>query len=344
MILSLLFYSFTSQAIPLKKIELTREQSAAIKEFNRQSAQMKSIFTGRPAPSRPFSEVESAGYLFFSADNDFDSTEAKRIMAKNLPSDVTLVIFTEPGDDIPALRARYSGVIAASRLKIVEIDGARRGFWARDGLPVPVWSDAKELEMVDAHYYHRFEPDAAIAGWFHSYLRQVGFYFEGGNFMTNDDGACVTVDNSRSIEIPNEIFSDEYGCKKLVRLPFEKGIGHVDESVRFFSTKVVATDSSSYARRLAAEGFDVRMLPRPDQEYETYANALIVNGTAFVPVYGEANDEKALDVYRAAGFKVFPINSDMLSNQGLGSIHCITMTYPQVPFDKLLESLGGRVL
>jgi hypothetical protein len=344
MILSLLFYSFTSQAVPLKKIELTREQSAAIKEYNRQNGQMKSIFANKPAPLRPFSEVESAGYLFFSADNDFDSAEAKRTMAKNLPSDVTLVIFTEPGDDVAGLRARYAGMIDASRLKIVEISGARRGFWARDGLPVPVWSKTNELEMVDAHYYHRFEPDTTIAGWFHSYLRRINFYFEGGNFMTNDDGACVTVDNDRSTEIPNEIFTGEYGCKKLVRLPFEKGIGHADESVRFLTTKVVATDSPSYARRLTAEGFDVRLLPRPDRDYETYANALVVNGTAFVPVYDEANDQKALDVYRAAGLKVFPINSDMLSNQGLGSVHCITMTYPKVPFDKLVESLDGRVL
>jgi hypothetical protein len=344
MIVSLLFYSFTSQAVPLKKIELTREQNAAIREYNRQSAQKKSIIANKPVPARPFSEVESAGYLFFSADTDFDSADAKRIMAKNLPSDVTLVIFTEPGDDLAGIRARYAGVIDASRLKIVEISGASRGFWARDGLPVPVWSRTNELEMVDAHYYHWFEPDTTIAGWFHSYLRRINFYFEGGNFMTNDDGACVTVDNDRSITIPNDIFTEEYGCKTLVRLPFEKGIGHVDESVRFFSTKVVATDSPSYASRLTAEGFDVRLLPRPDKEYETYANALIVNGTAFVPVYGEGNDQKALDIYRAAGLKVFPINSDMLSNQGLGSIHCITMTYPKVPFDKLVESLDGRVL
>lgn len=344
MFLSLLLYSFASQAAPLKKIELTREQSAAIEEYNRQSAQMNHIMANKPAPARPFSEVEEAGYLFFASGTDFDSAEAKQIMAKNLPQGVTLVIFTEPGDDIAGLRRRYAGAIDASRLKIVEISDARRGFWARDGLPVPVWSKTSELELVDAQYYHYFEPDQTIAGWFHSFLRRINYYFEGGNFMTNDDGACLTVDNNRSRSIPADVFTEQYGCKKLVRLPFEKGIGHVDESARFLSRNVVVTDSATYQRRLQSEGFDARLVPRPDQEYETYVNALLVNGTAFVPVFGERNDQKALDVYRAAGLKVVPITSNELSNDGLGSIHCITMTYPKVPFDKLLESIGGKQL
>lgn len=344
MFLSLLLYSQLGHAAPLKKFELSREQDSAISEYNRQSAQMLGVLANKPAPARPFSEVEEAGYLFFAADTDFDSAEAKQIMAKNLPAGVTLVIFTEPGDDITGLRKRYSGAIDPSRLKIVEIIDAGRGFWARDGLPVPVWSKTDELELVDAQYYHYFEPDQTIAGWFHSFLRKINFYFEGGNFMANDDGSCLTVDNTRSKQIPSDVFAEQYGCKKLVRLPHEKGIGHVDESARFLSRNVVITDSTSYQRTLQSHGFDVRIVPRPDEEYETYINALLVNGTAFVPVFGERNDQKALDVYRKAGLKIVPISSNELSNNGLGSIHCITMTYPKVPFDKLLESIGGREL
>ncbi len=344
MILSFLFASLTVHAAPLKKIELTPRQSAAIKEYNRKLSQQPSTFAARPAPLKPFSEVEEAGYLFFSADTNFDSGPGKKIMARNLPDGVTIVIFAETGDDIAEIRRQYQGLIDTARLKIVEISGASRGFWARDGLPVPVWGADNGMELVDARYYHRFEPDDTMANWFHSFLRKHQFYFEGGNFMTNDKGDCITVDNDRSSEIPESLFREQYGCKRVIRLPFEKGIGHVDESVRFLSSNVVVTDSPTYAQTLKGLGFDVRMLPRPDNPYETYVNALLVNGTVFVPVFNERNDQKALDVYRAAGLKVFAIESSSLSNDGLGSIHCITMTYPKVPFQQLMESLGGREL
>ena len=263
-------------------------------------------------------------------------------MARNLPAGVTLVIFTETGDDVEAIKKEYKGLIEPARLKVVEIEDTGRGFWARDGLPIPVWSEDKTMELVDARYYHGFEPDDIMGGWFKSPVRKHNYFFEGGNFMTNDEGACVMVNNDRAISIPDSLFTQTYGCKKLIRLPFEKGIGHVDESVRFLTSKIVLTDSASYAQRLRQEGFDARMLPRPKYEYETYVNALLVNGTVFVPVYNERNQQEALDVYRAAGMNVVPIETSSLSNNGLGSIHCITMTYPKVPFQQLLSMVGGR--
>ena len=65
----------------------------------------------------------------------------------------------------------------------------------------------------------------------------------------------------------------------------------------------------------------------------------------YVPVFRHQNDETALQVYRDAGFSnVVPIDSRILSNQGAGSLHCITMTYPPVEMDQLLHRMGGFVL
>jgi agmatine/peptidylarginine deiminase len=151
----------------------------------------------------------------------------------------------------------------------------------------------------------------------------------------------VTVDNNRSRSIPLSIFRDYYGCKNTIRLPYEKGIGHVDESIRFARSKTVFTDSETYEQILRDKNFDVIRLPRPTGEYETYVNSLLVNGTMFVPIYGESTDQEAVRVYTQAGFKVVPIRTNTLSNEGLGSLHCITMTYPPVPFSQLLKSLGA---
>lgn len=339
-----LFFTFAAEAAPLKKFELTPAQDAELRAHNRQTSQMLSPMATKVAPARPFSEVENAGYLFFSADTNFDSAEAKRIMAEKLPADVQLVVFMDRGDSKADVIRDYQDVIDVARLKVVELDRASRGFWARDGLPVPVWSTAKQMELVDARYYHGFEPDRALAGMFASSLRSHQYYFEGGNFMTNDEGACIIIDNNRAEEIPDSLFKETYGCTTLVRLPHEKGIGHIDESVRFLSSKVVVTDTPSYAPALRAKGFDVRILPRPERELETYVNALLVNGTIYVPVFGESTDEMALDVYRQAGLTVVPINTVELANGGSGSIHCITMTYPPVPFQSLLKMLGAREL
>ena len=337
---------FAAAAAPLKKQQLTPAEKRAIQNYHRELNHAGTRMSLPPAvqPARPFSEVEPAGYLFFSADEDFDSEPAKRLMAQNLPADVTLVVYADPYQSRADILSRYSGLIDPTRLKVISLNGASRGFWSRDGMPVPVLTATGGLELVDARYYHGFEPDAQLGGMFEVPVIKHSYYFEGGNFMVNDRGDCLTVDNDLSRDIPESIFHESYGCQRLIRFPFEKGIGHMDESVRFLSSNVVVTDSVSYARILESHGFEVHMLPRPDQEYETYVNALLVNGTAFVPTFGETQDQRALDVYRAAGLNVVAAPSSSLSNDGLGSIHCITMTYPKVPFHALLKQLGAKEL
>lgn len=341
-LLGLALFTFHAQSAP-RTADPTPEQSQQIQKHNEQN----SLLFEKVKPltlDRPFSDLEDAGYLFFSAETEFDSDVAKREMARNLPAGVTLVLYAESGVNKDAIRAQYRGLIEDSRLKVVTIPNTTDGFWSRDGLPVPIWNQSKQMEMVDARYYHGFEPDSMVAGWFQSNLMKHNYYYEGGNFMVTDDGTCITVDNTRSKSIPLNVFKNYYGCNKTIRLPFEKGIGHVDESVRVAGTRKVFTDSQQYAQILQSEGFQVIMLPRPNREYETYVNSLLVNGTMFVPIFGQSNDAAAIRAYEQAGFKVVPIKTVSLANNGHGSIHCITMTYPNVPFRNLLSALGAKEL
>lgn len=344
-----LLFAITGLAASPKALKKRDLSSFEIQQFQKQNRAVRlksmiSIPKPVPAPERPYSELEPAGYLFFSSALNFDSKVAKQVLAKNLPPDVTLVIFVGTGASKEAVIKSYRGVIEESRIKVVELPNAAAGFWARDGLPIPIWGQNQKMDLVDAKYYHRFEPDQEVSQWFESTLYNHDYYFEGGNFVTNELGDCLTIDNRLSKEIPDSIFYELYGCKKLLRFPHRKGIGHADESMKFLDAATVLTDDDLYAQTLTDAGYKVLRVPRPARKFETYVNSLLVNGTMYVPVFNQAQDQQVIKLYQDAGFKVVPIETISLSNDGNGSLHCITMTYPKVPFDSLLKSFGGREL
>ena len=359
----ILAWSFNSQA-EIPQNGFTEAQMAEMASANQTTAtwesEWRSLFKDPYNPltlslidettAVPVGEYEQAGYLLFSSNYPFSSFAAKQAMAKYLPEDVTLVVFTYSRDKshLKQVREDFEDLVPEERLKVIYLPNANRGFWARDGVPVPIWRTDKQADelftVVDARYYHQFEADEEVAAHFSSELTAHDYYYEGGNFMANAKGDCLVVNTNAVQKIPDSIFSDHYGCKELYRLPFVKGIGHADESVKFVSDTEVLTDVPKYAEILEEAGFEVTMLPRPQTEMENYTNSLIVNGTVFVPVFGQNNDQEAMDIYEGLGLKVVPINTSVLSNQGLGSIHCITMTYPPVSFTELLEAVDGEAV
>jgi len=203
-------------------------------------------------------------------------------------------------------------------------------------------ASSPDLVVVDAVYGHRFEPDAQIAQFFGAGLEKHQYYYEGGNYMANAAGDCIMVNHGYHTQIPDSVFVGQYGCRQMIRLPFVDGIGHIDEHVRFVSEKVVVTDLKEYQDILQGKGFTVHMLPKPSGPYETYVNSLLMNDQIIVPVFGRSSDAQALAVYERLGLKASGADSRSLSNQGQGSVHCITMTYPPAPMTKLLEALGAR--
>lgn len=311
--------------------------------FDQWNPQAESIALDR----QPFVEYDQVGYVIFSDSGMFNSLSAKLEIAKQLPDNVTLVVYTQSTDKSyhKELRDMFSKQIDSDRLKLIYLESKGENLWARDAIPVPTWtlqpSGQKKFSVADARYYHRFEPDQAMSDLFGAELVQHDYYFEGGNFLANSKGECLVVDNVRVQKIPDLLFKEKYGCVKTIRFPHTKGIGHIDETVKLINDKLALTDDAQYAQILIQNGFEVQMVPRPQRKYETYVNSLFVNGTLFLPVFSQAGDQEAIELYESFGYKVVPLNSKSLSNDGLGSIHCITMAYPPVELNELLTNLGG---
>ncbi len=337
------------QKTALKKSPSAEVMEQSVQHNEAMAHQFRSFetFKGLTSSVRPFADYEKTGYVFLSDEFEFSSRQAKEAIAASLPKDVTLVVFTEDtsSSHVASIKSSFSKHIPLAQLKVIELADSTSGFWARDGLPVPVIDEVSmALGLVDARYYYPFEPDAEVGKMFGATVSSHKFGFEGGNFMANHKGHCIIVNNRSHSRIPDSIFENMYGCKKIERLPHLSGIGHIDEHVRFVSEDTVVTDLTQYQATLVKAGLKVVMMPRPKNDIETYVNSLIVNGVAIVPVFGEKSDAAALKVYTDLGFKAVPAESTELSNDGEGSVHCITMTYPAVPFTSVLEFLGAKEL
>jgi len=89
-----------------------------------------------------------------------------------------------------------------------------------------------------------------------------------------------------------------------------------------------------------AEGLPYRLveLPFPDTCYDndgnrlpaTYANFTIINGAVLVPVYELPQDQQALEILKECfpEREIIPVNCRVLIEQH-GSLHCVTMQYPE---------------
>lgn len=305
----------------------------------------------------PFHEWDKTGYVVMS-DGEFYgmAVDMKRIIAENLPSDVTLIVYTQSTNKSyqKQLVDTYSQYIPADRLKVLQVPkSGMNDFWTRDNTPVPIWKDGN-MALVDAKYYYNFEPDAYFQKLFGLEMLSNNYFYEGGNFIVNSKGDCVVVNRKQSYPggtsdtgaIPDDVFKNIYGCKTLIRFKHLKGIGHSDEVVKFMTDDIVVTDTAEYVDTLKKAGFTVHLLPEPDYDYETYVNSLIVNDTLYIPIFGEKNDKKAVDIYKNLnlGYKIVTINSRDLSTQGWGSIHCITMNYPPMPLNLIVDNFSATVV
>ncbi|MBY0315242.1 MAG: agmatine deiminase family protein [Bdellovibrionales bacterium] len=304
---------------------------------------------------QPFFEYGKTGYIVMSDDDYYGVAKAmKQIVASNLPSDVQLIVYTQSGDKNyqKSLVQKYSQFIPQERLHVLQVPvSGSNDFWSRDNLPMPIWEDGK-FALSNARYYYNFEPDAYFKQLFGVNMFSHNYFYEGGNFGVNSRGDCLLVNRKKSYPggvsdtaaIPDDIFKNMYGCKTVTRFKHLKGIGHTDEVIKFLTDDDVITDEESYVAKLEQMGFKVHLVPEPDLNYETYINSIIVDDTAFVPVFGEKNDQKVIDLYKSFGYKVVTVPSRQLATQGQGGIHCITMNYPPMPFANLVRGMNATVI
>ena len=198
--------------------------------------------------------------------------------------------------------------------------------------------------------------------------RPTGVVLEGGSIEVNGAGAVLTtrqclLSPKRNPSLTEgdleRILQATLGVSQVLWL--DEGLegdhtdGHIDTISRFVDRETIVTvscddrDDPNYAvtqantdrlrgfRDANGRAFRVMELPLPRApiwfERErlplTYANFYIVNGAVLVPVYGDAHDERALEILRPLfpGRTVLGVMARHLITGG-GAFHCVTQQQP----------------
>ncbi len=191
---------------------------------------------------------------------------------------------------------------------------------------------------------------------------------EGGALEINGEGVCLTTRSCLLSPFRNpdlsetdieQLLHDYLGVRNVVWL--EEGLegdhtdGHIDTIVRWVDDRTIICstegdpeDPNHRTMQLNLERlqslrdhdgrpYNIIELPLPARRREfqgtrlpeTYANFYIGNGFVVVPVYGDVNDEVALDILRSAfpGHQVIGSDASGLITGG-GAFHCVTQQQP----------------
>jgi agmatine deiminase len=215
--------------------------------------------------------------------------------------------------------------------------------------------------------YPRYDNDCAVpervAGVLKLPLFKPGIILEGGSFDVNGAGKVLTTEacllhpnrNPHLSKTQIEEFLRNFlGATEIIWLGMgligDDTDGHVDDITRFVSPDTVVTVvendplDENYAvlqdnlARLRQTSLNVVELPMPApvvyKEHRlpaSYANFYIANGVVIVPVFGDANDDRACAILQSVfpDRQVVPLDSSTLI-WGRGSFHCVTQQQPAI--------------
>ncbi|PIT99502.1 MAG: hypothetical protein COT74_10910 [Bdellovibrionales bacterium CG10_big_fil_rev_8_21_14_0_10_45_34] len=311
----------------------SRSNEDLLSRFN-----IKELFEQKFAPLRPVEETAKFKYLLMSGyhyNNDFTM---KRLIVENLPKDIILVLLMTPEDE-EAVVKKFGEWIPAKRIITVKHADAKKGFWARDAYPFPVYlKNGRDIGLVSARYFRQFEAYGSLADAVQAPVVRSRLYLVGGNVLADEKGRCFSVGSARLYNLNGAQLKELYGCKTTTILPWITGIGDVDEVLKPLPNNVMLTTEKQYVHTLESLGYNVTMLPK-STGYRTYANSLIIGKTVFMPSYSSEQDAAAVAVYEGLGYKVVPVESTGISDNWTGSIHCFTMAYPDISLDKLVKAI-----
>jgi len=198
----------------------------------------------------------------------------------------------------------------------------------------------------------------------------IPFVLEGGAIESNGAGIILTTSKCLMEKNRNPHLTQNTIEKKLIEylgaqkvlwlnsgyLEGDDTDSHIDTLARFVSVDTIVYQSCDDQndihyeelkkmenellnfKQLNGNKFKIVSLPWIEAKYDgtdrlpaTYANFLIINNAVLVPVYGDKNDDNALEIFK----KLFPkrdiigIDCQTLIRQH-GSLHCVTMQYPKL--------------
>lgn len=199
---------------------------------------------------------------------------------------------------------------------------------------------------------------------------EPGIVMEGGSIEVNGAGVVMTTEQcllnpNRNPQLERaeiEQYLKEYlGVSKILWLG--EGIvgddtdGHIDDIARFVSPSTIACaleddpaddnykilrdnyERLKHERDLNNRPYEIVTLPMPgivggraeDRLPASYANFYIANSVVLVPVFGHANDARAVQIIQSlfTNRRVIPIHAESLV-WGMGTLHCLTQQQPAV--------------
>jgi agmatine/peptidylarginine deiminase len=343
--------------------QMQKAQSHNLKYFknNEKSTLDEKMWSNRRefSPIAPVAETDVFEYLIMSSDIDFDSKDFKRTIVKNLPIEMKLILVATVGSE-EKVHLFFSQWISENRFEILSLPASYKGrtLWARDWIPFPVYrTQLGEIGLVGAHYdQHGPGNDVGVfkvslAKRMHAPINERDFFFVGGNLQSNSEGHCFTVKSNRLFGLTENALKENYGCHKVTILPHLTGVGDVDEVIKLLPNRVILTNQSEYVETLENQGYRVVLLPPVKnnvsafgfKDLGSYANSVILGNRVFVPIYGRPSDIEAISIYEKLGYQVFTADSKNLSFVGLGSFHCLTMSYPKMELQNMAKLFGASI-
>jgi len=201
-------------------------------------------------------------------------------------------------------------------------------------------------------------------------IKTSDLVLEGGSLESDGKGTILTTsecllsknrnEHLSKVEI-EQILKDNLGAERVLWLNHGYLAGddtdsHIDTLARFRDEKTIAyvgcenqedehfealqqlKNELQQFRDFEGNPYKLVEVPLPDSCFDsdgnrlpaTYVNFTIINGAVLVPVYGVAQDEKAMEILQCCfpDRKIIGINCRVLIEQH-GSLHCVTMQYPE---------------
>jgi len=308
---------------------------------------------------RAVAEFEPTDAVIIAWDDDYADVLSDLIRALRWPV-TAIVLVPDPATWLSA--AEYLEDIGLDRGSVHFIDQDFDSIWTRDFGPISARRTDGGFVLVDNEYYSDRVLDdqvpAALAEHLEIPVVESGLTLEGGNFMANGEGLCVTTEQ---IEDDNpDLNADDIarrllwylGCEDLVvlnRLAVEP-TGHVDMFAKFTAPDTVLV--GRYSREFDPENAEildrnaeflegtrlpdgrpitvvrVPMASNHDGIFRSYLNSLYVNGTVIIPTCDTERDLEQ-DVFAAYRLALPPLtelvalDASDLTMHG-GAVHCIT--------------------
>jgi agmatine deiminase len=312
-------------------------------------------------PAGPISELENMSAIVVANPDGYGPTQnLHESLGKALPNGTKLIVL-QAKDHTDA----WSGKAPKGS---VAIKTAADSPWARDFAPTFVRTKEGKLEAVEFKYFYPGADGiaASIAKKMGVPVRSSPLVVEGGNLLADQGRLFVTtklLETNKGMtkaQVESELKSVLHidHVEWMTPLPGE-ATGHIDMYAKLVAPQTMLVSDTkdlkqkavmdAAAKRFEALGYKVlRALNAPTDQRSTnggaqtrsYANALVVNGTAFVPQYlsGQdvndgrgknvaALDKMALETYRKAGLNAVGVPASALIGFE-GSVHCMTNTIP----------------